>query len=92
MGDKPNPHPNNPNDKFDCFVLQGKYYGEWDDLTAEQSLEAILKQRETYEVNDPGIPLRIQAETKSGKRRIVRISKSHLQPRRPYEITTNQHR
>lgn len=47
--------------KFDHFMLQGHYGGSagWDDLTADNSLDAILTQESTYKENEPNIPYRV---------------------------------
>lgn len=36
------------------FVLQGRYEQGWEDLTAEDTREAIEAQRDTYQENEGG--------------------------------------
>lgn len=61
---------NGGTDKFDHFVLQGRYDidGEpvkWEDLTAGESLDMILQSENDYKVNAPGTPYRIMSVWKS---------------------------
>lgn len=43
----------------DEYTLQGLYSGSWEDLTSEETREAIREQRETYRENEPGTAYRI---------------------------------
>lgn len=54
--------------EVDYFAVQGKYYGEWEDLTACETLSEAKDERITYDINEPEIPHRIQKVYKSGKR------------------------
>lgn len=51
-----------PASKFSCFVLQKMHSGLWEDVTSEDSLEAILKKEEAYQIEDPKTSFRLQSE------------------------------
>jgi hypothetical protein len=42
----------------DVWVLQGNYYGEWEDLTAEITRKEIQERKKEYRENQPGVALR----------------------------------
>lgn len=60
-----------PKSEIDHYVLQGKYFGEWEDLTADETLKGARDSQKDYARNEPETPTRIQVEFKSGRRRNI---------------------